>query len=418
MAEAHRWTCRNALLFLVVAAAGCAGGDPAGPGSESHELVDDGGHMAIVHYAGMDLTDPGTIEDFARADIVVVQMPYLWSPTTPPDLIDRMKLANPEVKVVGYVNAHAVRLEWAEIGDAHPFCRDSYELTRPHWSYSTAGDTMMSWPGAVLLDVLDPACRETMVSVLAEHWRSSANVPDGVYWDHFNDWLWVADVPGVQGEVDLDGDLVPHREDADEMEAYRGASEDLVRRLRLALGDRVIQIANGGRARRDSVFAGLLDGIMYEHFPDVNFRDGAMERILDMSTPDNIFAARRWPRRQNGGPWLILSNKFYAGYWTPDNSYQQIRLADLNRAVALVTGTHVAYHPPEQNTRYGWPDVPLDLGRPVAPAVRDGSLLRRQFERGTVLIDLDGGIGDIPFTYRIEGGAEIVQEFSGPADGS
>ena len=90
-----------------------------------------------------------------------------------------------------------------------------------------------------------------MVGVLANHWHRHPNVLDGVFWDHFNMILWVPDeLPGVEGELDLDGDGIAHREDEDEIEAYRQASEDLIREFRNALGDDVIQIAERESRRK------------------------------------------------------------------------------------------------------------------------------------------------------------------------
>lgn len=404
------------VILPTLVLAGCVAGEPLLPAPET-PAVADGDHMAIVHYGAMDLAQPGIVEDFARADIVVVEMTFLWNPVTPPDLVTRMKQANPDVKVVGYVNAHGSWLKWGDPGETNPYGRDWYAATRPFWSHTTTGDTMMSWKGKVLLDILDPACRDAMVGVLAEHWRTRDNVPDGIFWDAFNDWLWVPEVAGVEGDMDLDDDLLPHREDEDELQAYRDASDDLIRAVRREIGAHVIQIANGNRAVRDSVFAGLIDGMMYEHFPDVNFLGDSMNLALDLSRPDNLFAARRWPITRNGGPWLILSNKFHYGYATTRDDYQQLRRADLNRAVALLTGTHVAYHPPEQTTQYGWPDVPIDLGAPLGPATRTGSQLRREFDRGSVLIDLAGGYGIIPFAYQIVESGRVVQEFVPAATG-
>ena len=46
-----------------------------------------------------------------------------------------------------------------------------------------------------------------MIGVLAAHLDAHPSRIDGIFWDHFNEALWVPeDLPGVSGEMDLDGD--------------------------------------------------------------------------------------------------------------------------------------------------------------------------------------------------------------------
>ena len=371
--------------------------------------------IAIVDWGAVDLTDPAVVQDFAQADFIVLETAYLLNGRRNAGGIAAIKELNPDVRIVGYVSAHASWLSWgdpdADLERSEYYTRDWYEATEPYWSYTTTGDTMCSWPGKVLLNVLDPDCRAAMVGVLADHWTAHDNVLDGIFWDHFNHFLWVPnDIEGVEGLMDLDGDGITHREDEDEMAAYRIAVEDLVRRARRALGNDVIQIANGQRAPADSNFAALLDGMFYEDFPAYNYTGEKMRQALDREVPNNLFAAHSWCRTQNGGPWLILSNwdRFYA----PDDDGNVVawRRSDFNRVVGLLSGCLSVYYP-SASYRYDWPEVELELGLPLAEAVQTGDLVSREFENGTVLLDFGAATGQIPFGFAIVQNDSLRQRF-------
>lgn len=376
--------------------------------------------MAIVEYgADMDYSDPATIEKYSKARILVVQAPIIWRDDINIGAIEAMKAANPDLKVVGYINAHTSWFNWGDDKVTDPdvkvFNADWYAATKPYWSYTTVGDTMTPWPGKVVLDILDPNCREAMVDVLEKHWNLHSNVLDGIFWDHFNRTLWVSDsVPGREGYLDLDGNGIAHQSDPDEIQAYRDASVALIQRTRQVLGDDVIQITNGNRAAMDSVFAGLVDGTMYENFPDVGFLGDRMRQALDLSHPNNLFAANRWARTQNGGPYQILSNTSIIHFQDGDRGVVQARKAEFNRVVALLTGGLVAYHSDDQLTRYGWPEIEVNLGLPVASAEFAGEVISREFENGRVTLDLGAATAGIPFGFEIEQNGEVIQSLAIP----
>ncbi|MBK8167103.1 MAG: hypothetical protein IPK64_14280 [bacterium] len=374
--------------------------------------------IAVVSYAYLDLDDAAVQAEVARAELLVNEMTYLWSPSRNQGAVAALKARNPELKVLGYVNAQTSWLMWGDdpaVQDVNPYGWDWYHATRPYWSTTTTGDTMMAWPGKVVLNILDPACREAMIDVLADHWQAHSNVVDGVYWDHFNTNLWVMDsVPGREGALDLDGDGTAHLDDEDEQQAYRDASTALVLELRARLGGHVIQVTNGNRAALDSTFAGLVDGMLYENFPQVGFWGDNMRQALDRSAWNSLFASRHWPRTDNGGPFVILSNKDRITINTGQGS-RTYRYADFARPAALLTGTLVSYHSPAQEMDYGWPDVELDLGAPLGEAQGDGGLLVRNFENGTVTVNMTSGDLPIPFHFSITESRGIVQSFQFPS---
>lgn len=404
----HRAIFLAFLAVLALALAGCTvaentdpnDGDP-GPGLSSDYWAT----TAIVDWGQIDLTDPAEVAKYAQADIVVFETAYLWNGNMNAGGLDAIRELNPDVRIVGYVNAHGSWLRWGEVSRADAtvpyYGWDWFQATKKFWSYTTTGDTMCSWPGKVLLDVLDPACRQAMVDVLAAHWTAHDNVLDGIFWDHFNNFLWVPDqIEGVEGEMDLDGDGIPHRQDEDEMAAYRAAAEDLILRARRALGGDVIQIANGQRGPAQPEFAALLDGMFYENFPEYNYTGDKLQASLDRTVPNNLFDARTWCRTQNGGPWLILSN--WNRFTAPDEDGNLVswRRSDLNRAIGLISGCLSVYYPGAQY-RYDWPEVDLDLGLPLGEAVQEGQKYTREFENGHVVLNFAESTSAVPFGFAI-----------------
>lgn len=402
---------RANLLFialLLAAASGCTvaeNTEPVDSVSEPDFTDNYWPTMAIVDWSQVDLTDPEKIAEFARADIIALETAYVWRDNLNPGALDEIRALNPDVRIVGYLNAQDSWLAWGNIdrSDAeNPFYTwEWFQATKPYWSYTTEGDTMLSWPGKVLLNVLDENCRQAMVDVLVDHWSAHDNVLDGFYWDHFNSFLWVPiEIPGVEGEMDLDGDGIAHRDDEDEKQAYRDASEDLIRRVRRALGSDVIQIANGQRAPSDPEFAALFDGMFYENFPEYSFSGDELRQSLDPEVENNLFEARTWCRADNGGPWLILSN--WGQFYAPNEDGVTVvwKRADLNRAIGLLAGCLSVYYP-GTSYRYGWPAVDVDLGMPLGEAVQDGDLYTREFENGRVVLSFDEAAATVPFQFAI-----------------
>lgn len=396
--------------------------NPFAPGDDRTIVAPPTGNvMAIVEYGGgVDFTDPAVIAAYSKARVLVVQAPMMWRDDIYQGAVAELKRANPALKVIGYVNAHSTWTGWGDGTLADPEVQH-YEVDwdralRPYWSYSTTGDTMMSWPGKVVVNMLDPGCREAMVQVLADHWTAHSNTLDGIFWDHFNLHLWTSSgVPGLEGDLDLNGNGIAHRDDEPEMEAYRAASVALIQRTREVLGGQVIQITNGNRAAVDPEFAALVDGTMYERFPEVGFWGDRMRQALDPEFPHNLITARSWLRTQNGGPYVILSHTGSITHRNEDAEVVQIRRAEFNRAVALLTGTLVAYHPYDGSTHYGWPEIEVDLGVPLTGARFYNDTVTRDFERGSVTVDLSQSSDWLPFSFAIEQEGTIVQEFEIPS---
>lgn len=418
---------RNVLLSLLlplVALIGCSSGnDPAAPSPPAGPPQDAmrSPRMAIIDYVNGNLDSPEAAEPYARADIVALQGSYLWSRPQNAGFVERVKAINPTTRVLGYVMPNTTWTTWgdepASDPAADPYGWDWYNATRPYWCYTTTGDTVLNWPRVVVIDILNPACRRAMIDVLLKWSRRSANPVDGFYWDYFAPTLWLhpAVAATMDGEPDLDGDGIGHFEDADEQQAFRNAQTALVMETRAAFGDAFIQIFNGGRAAVDSNFAALGDGMFYELFPTVGFwGERRMAQALDPAVPKNLYAASHWPRTRNGGPWLILSNPTPVSWWDSDGQLVQFNLADLNRAVALLTGATACYHQPS-TISCGWPAYEPALGPPLGGVVARGDTITRDFAGGRVKVIMRSGDGALPFDFEITEGDTVVQRLSFPA---
>ncbi len=388
---------------------------PAGQNDDSGSPV-----MAIVDYLGSRFTDPAVLDRYARADLIVLESAYLWGVEVNCGAVAELKRRNPNLRVVGYAPAHTSGTGWglpsAPDSIPNPYLRDWYQATRPFWTWTTLGDTMMTWPRKVLLQVTNPACRAAMIEIIARWNEAGVNRLDGVFWDFFNDPLWIAPwLDNVEGEPDLDGDGISYFEDPDEQQAYRQSQVLLVQELRARMGEGFLQIFNGGRGTSDSTFAALADGIMYERFPLVGF--GGTEQVLralDPARPNNLFTARHWPRTVNGGPWVLLNSVDRISWIDGAGGLVDYAIADINRPLAMLLDLAVDYHDGGV-MGYGWPDVEIDVGRPTAPLRREGDSFWRDFERGRVTLTLTTGSYPLPYDFTIVQDGQIVQSLVWPA---
>lgn len=219
----------------------------------------------------------------------------------------------------------------------------------------------------------------------------------------------------MTGEPDMDGDGVSHFSDADEKAAFKAAQVEWIREMRGRLGNEFIQISNGSRALTDSTFAGLLDGMNYEIFPDVGFGGSMPYRAaLDPNVPNNLWAAQRWLRTDNGGPWQILENVNVPHMVDQNQQWQPLNLGDMNRAIALLTGSTVIHYDLTGAHHAGIPDVEVNLGAPLGGVTVAGDVYSRLFERGSVAVTMGSGAYPLGFSFAIKqangtGGEDVVQ---------
>jgi len=145
----------------------------------------------------------------------------------------------------------------------------------------------------------------------------------------------------------------------------------------------------------------------------VGFSSGeTFKRALDPNRYNNLFTARNWPRRTNGGPWLILSHSFLVGsIKNEDGVWETIDPGNLLRAVALLTDATSTHYNLTGKAQAGIPAVELDLGRPLDETVITGDRFVRNFERGRVELVMGLGYYPIPFSYAIPQNGVIIEQF-------
>lgn len=359
----------------------------------------------LDHHLLGDLSDPAVMAKYARADLIITQPDRFWGHERLEQNMALLRQANPNVRIVGWFRSKCVRLEWGQLDrSVQSYDYDLYHAALPYLSHTTTGDTLQDWPGVALFDFTDPAARAAMLDIFQRYQASSPAKLDGVYWDYFNPELWIApDVTTMQGEPDMDGDGVPHASDSDEQAAFMSAQVDWINEMRARMGGDFIQIANGTRALRDSTFAGLLDGMNYEIFPNTGFYGAPPYRMaLDPTVPNNLFAANRWLRTRNGGPWQILENVWIPWMNDQNGVSRAINLGDVNRAIALLTGSTVIHYDLTGAHHAGIPDVEVNLGAPLGPVNILGNVYTRSFELGTVTLTMGTGTYPLGFSYSIE----------------
>ena len=402
--------------LMIWGAAGCSSPGNPEDGNSTQVPVNDGSlRIAALDYRVGDLTDPAELAKYTRADLLIVQPDQFWGNPGFEGKLDLLRAAKPDLKIVAYFRSKVIKATWGDFPrETQTYLHDLYQAGRPYWCRTTEGDTLMDWPNAVIFDYMNPAARRAMLDVFADYQRTSSNKFDGVFWDYFNTKLWIApSLTGMVGEPDMDGDGVSHWDDAEEQQSFMDAQYDWVREMQAAMGPDFIQVANGSRALTDSLFAAEFDGMFYEVFPNVGFSSGeTFRRALDPNQYNNLFTARSWPRRTNGGPWLILSHsKLVGSYRDADGSWKTIDPGNLLRAVALLTDATSTHYDLTGEPRAGVPALEIDLGRPLGETEITGDHYLRRFERGKVELVMGLGYYPVPFSYVIPENGVILEQF-------
>jgi hypothetical protein len=341
------------------------------------------------------------VEKFSKGDFAAITGHFIWGNPLCESLnvIGQIKALNPNIKIIGYVSGKNSTIAWENPNPQYPFAYDWWVRTKPYWSYTTTGDTLQDWAGKVVLNILDPGCREAMVSTIVEYHRNSNNKFDGVFWDYFNKWLWIAPQVQYDGLADMDGDGIEHWVDQDEIAGFQAAQAALATALRDSLGESFIQFFNGQRAYEDSVFCSLSDGILYELFPTLFFPNPDMRNALDPNYQYNLFRVGKWPRSQNGGPYVLLTNLWENWYADHHGEITYLNLGDSYRAVGLLTDCYSVWN--RGSTSYGWTENDLNLGEPLGPTLIDGNVYTREFEYGRIELIMISGQYPNPYDYTI-----------------
>ena len=403
----------GATVLLLLLGACSTPGEPDLP-TAYDGFVDDG-DLRIAAYSETlgDLTDPENLARYTRADILLVQCDQFWGRPSFEGRLNLIRAANPDLKIIGYFRSKVAKVNWVD----HPeqtYNYDLYQATRPYWTQTTTGDTLMDFPRAVVFDYTNPAARRAVIDVFTKYQNSSTNKFDGVYWDYFKTTLWISPtVTGMTGEPDMDGDGEAHWDDVDELAAFQDAQYDWLHEMQAAMGPDFIQVANGSRAMTDSLFVRELDGVFYELFPNVGFGSGeTFRKALDLNRYNNLFAARHWPRTTNGGPWMILSHRQpVESYQDDSGAWQPVNPGNLLRAIALLTDGTATHYDYSYQTRAAIPAVELNLGKALGGVEIVGDRYIRDFERGRVVLEMGVGHYPEPLAFSVRQEGAVIETF-------
>jgi hypothetical protein len=161
----------------------------------------------------------------------------------------------------------------------------------------------------------------------------------------------------------------------------------------------------------------LADGAFYELFPTLFFPDPDMQHALDPAYPNSLFNVPSWYRTRNGGPYLILSNVWFNIFLDNNGVPTPIISGDKFRAISLVTDTYAAWNSnPDGNHKpvYNWTSHDVSLGQPLGPPVFTGPYIRRDYQYGSVEIEITSGRYPDSIDYRIWLLGELVSELAVP----
>ena len=375
-------------------------------------------HVVITDLSPVDWSDPAVIEKFSRADLCLVMGQYLWmgGPSGAVDVVQQLKTLNPNIVILAYASVKSAELG-GETADPSSFWYKNFYRTRPYIVYTTLGEIASDWPTNHLINILEPDCRRIMIEIIMEMQAGSLNVFDGVWWDYFNNVLWVSPDVENEGDPDMDGDGIGHWDDPDEMMAFRAAQIELISATRDSLGEGFIQVFNGQRAYSDSSFAALSDGLFYELFPTLFFPDPDMQHALDPDWPSSLFNMRPWVRTVNGGPYTVLTSAWFGAFHDNNGIVTPISTGDKFRAIALLGDFYSSWNSSPDGIGgwvYGWSSHDISLGQPLGPAVFEDEFIRRDFQYGKVEIEMGSGAYPNPFDYRIWLLGELVSELAIP----
>ena len=374
--------------------------------------------VSITDFSSVDWSNPVNFDIYARADFIQLMGAVVWQggPAQDIPVIAELKARNPDAKIVAYVSVKSAQV-YAGGSSTVSFWQQWYNRTLPYQVHTTTGELASDFPGNVLINILDPDCRRVMIETIQEFNNNSLNQFDGVFWDYFNNKIWVPRDLEVTGDPDFDGDGIGHFDDADERTAFRAAQIDLIGALRDSMGTDFIQFFNGQRAYADSSFASLGDGCQYELFPTLFFPDPDMAHALDPSYQFSLTNVRRWFRTENGGPYLVLANTWQNWYYDYNGDVVQLINGNQHRAVALVTDAYASWNTNDLNTysnTYAWTDNDISLGQPLGPPTFEGSFIRRDFQYGKLEIKMTSGAYPNPFDYKIWALGQLVEELRIP----
>jgi hypothetical protein len=375
--------CVIQLLIIAIAATSCSTQDPgadpqAGRGYHAPTYPE----RAIIHYQSLDSWDAEIVREAAKSDIIVLPIWRCLSPASSA-VLSELKRLNPSVQIIGYQNMLGVFTLGPDTSYARstmPYALDLYESVKDDWAWTTAADTLMIWKDLISLNPikngeLNTSLIDEIVGLLERYRSSGVGALDGIMHDYFMERPNINPSirDQVEGEIDFDGDGVTFDDDPDERALFVLWQKEYVREIRNRLGEDFIQIGNGRMPQEDGELAELLNGILYEQFPNLpwNFTDRqGFLRLLDNQRAGYLSKAK-------GRTWSILAN---------DRGSESDMFCLLSSMLA-----DCFYNETQGSFIFkGW-TLNVESGSPLGPTIIEGQpdsllIVRRSFQRGEVRI--------------------------------
>lgn len=294
-----------------------------------------------------------------------------------------LKRRNPSIRVLAYMSTkywyERAGQGWQEPGFDHGFDRS--------WLLRDAGGNLVpkrkdgaETDTAFVIDVANPSYRQWAVD-LARHWMAVAPW-DGVHFDAGND---LAD--GFDGRA-WSRVIGPER-----VTRYNAGIADLMAGVKEALGPQKLVTFNGLAPApwkgpdRSQERLGLTDGATHESFCSTRGQpNGHLIEdltILGSHPGKHVMYHTNYPAGRPAAEAQAVGRYCHAAFlmaWQPGVSFHKFAVG--------------AYGAEQISQRL--PELDLDLGAPTGGYSREGDLLRRDFERGTVMVNVGAGAVEVP----------------------
>jgi hypothetical protein len=242
--------------------------------TDQEQIIDRG----IVHWTSFLTWDEETITEAADSRMAIFPI-HICLSEAGEQIIRSLKDLNPDLKIIGYFGMLSIAelsADTSTVIQNTPFEMDLHEIARPHWAWTTTGDTLSMWPGSITLNPftdgeLDYDLIEDLVDLIESYHSEMPICLDGIMHDYFMYRPYIAfgyeDV--ITGDIDLDGNGILVADDSIEREFFLRWQIDYANEIRERMGHDFIQIGNGRVPQQNFELAGILNGIFYELFPNM-----------------------------------------------------------------------------------------------------------------------------------------------------
>jgi hypothetical protein len=292
----------------------CTPEDPSVPsGGDQTEVWRSYPEKGILHDLAFLSWDAEMIREASEADMIIFPVACCYSPYAL-EIIAEIKRLNPHSVILGKHTILGVNPLWPDTNRlrlTRPYEIDYYETVEDHWSYTTAGDTLMLWSDIIFLKpILDGELNRSLITDLLDLMQryqiEFGNVLDGVVYDYLMQSLYINYTirDRVEGEPDLDSDGIPFIDDPDEAAHLIEWQREYIIEMRSRFGDDFILVANGPLGQNNADIAGLLNGLFFEAFPNNNRGYTDREGLLRLLR----FQEEGYLRKSRGRTWTIVTN--------------------------------------------------------------------------------------------------------------